>query len=83
MGRYEDSLRCFQTVVDNYPSYEYAWHAEFIVGSIYQRMKFAGILPESEADSKTKVAYQEVISKWPGCNAVENAQKWLNEHNSK
>jgi hypothetical protein len=43
-------------------------------------MKAVGTIPESEADLQTKAAYQQVISKWPGCNAAGNAQTWLNEH---
>lgn len=82
MDKSEDSIRCFQIVVDKYPEYKYAWHAQFAIGSAYQRMKYAGVLPESEADTKTKTAYQNVISKWPDCNAAVNAQAWLDEHNS-
>lgn len=83
MGKYEDSLRCFQKVVDNYPEYEYAWNAQFFIGSTYQRMREAGLMSKSEADSKTKASYQKVISKWPKCNVAAIAQTWLNGPDTK
>jgi TolA-binding protein len=81
LGRYEESIRHFQIIVNSYPQYEYAWHAQFVIGTAYQRMKEAGTISESEADSKTKTAYQQLISKWPGCDNAGSAQTWLNEHN--
>ncbi|RPH69221.1 hypothetical protein EHM76_07250, partial [bacterium] len=82
LGRYEESIKHFQIVVNSYPQYEYAWHAQSTIGSSYQLMKGMGHISESEADSKTKAAYQKVVSKWPGCGAAEQAQTWLNEHKS-
>lgn len=81
IDRYEESIQYFQRVVDNHPYYKHAWHAQFAIGSLYQRMKVVGIIPESEANLKTKAAYQNVVSKWPGCNSAGNALIWLNEHN--
>jgi TolA-binding protein len=82
MGKYDEAIRRFQQVVDASPQYKYAWHAQFMIGSAYQRMKEVGTISESEADSKTKASYQQLTSKWPGCSDAGYAQTWLNEHES-
>jgi len=83
LGKFEESLQRFQKVADEHQTYMHAWHAQFMIGLTYQNMKNVGVLSESEADTKTRAAYQQVIAKWPSCNAANIAQTWLNEHNSK
>jgi outer membrane protein assembly factor BamD (BamD/ComL family) len=83
VGKYEDSLRCFEKVTESYSDYKFAWYALFMVGRNFESMKNLGLISESEADPKIKAAYQKLVSKWPGSNNAEYAQTWLNEHNSK
>jgi TolA-binding protein len=52
-------------VVDNWPDYQYAWSAQYLIGSCYEKLKYFGILPVSEADPKIEQAYRAVVEKYP------------------
>ncbi|MFZ0035490.1 MAG: tetratricopeptide repeat protein [Sedimentisphaerales bacterium] len=41
LGKYQESIRCFQKVVDNYPKYKYAGYAQSMVGRCFEEMKSA------------------------------------------
>ncbi len=65
LGKHQESVRCFQKVVDDYPRYEYAWNAQYWIGECYEQMRISGALPESEATTKMEQAYQTFIEKYP------------------
>lgn len=77
LGRYEESIRWFQKVPDDYPGYEHAGHAQFLVGRCYELLKQAGGLEESVADAHIKAAYQRVIQEYPDYPAADYARQWL------
>ena len=77
LGEYEKSVQYYQKVVDNYPTYGLAWSALFNIGSNYQQMSKAGLISKSEADAKTKAAYEQLLVKYPDCRAAIAAQGWL------
>lgn len=83
LGKFEDSLRCFQRVVDNHPSYKYAWHALFMVGRNYESMKDLGLISESVAEPKIKAAYTRLLKEYPTCTPAKIAQEWIESNNSK
>jgi len=83
MGQYEDSTAYYQKVINGCPDSKYACRAQFGIGSNYQNLKKVGIISESEADQKTKAAYEQVLEKYPSCVVAAHAQAWLNRHNSK
>jgi tetratricopeptide (TPR) repeat protein len=70
LGQYEKSIQCFQRVVDNYPGYEYAWHAQFMVGRCYEGLKDTGAIERSLADAQINTAYERVIQNYPNCPAA-------------
>jgi len=61
VGKYEDSIRCFQKVVDNYPKYEHAWHAQFTVGRCYEELRNSGKVEKATADAKVNTAYKQIV----------------------
>jgi tetratricopeptide (TPR) repeat protein len=77
LGKHQDSIRCFQKVVDNYPQYEHAWHAQFTVGRCYEELRNGGELEKPTADAKINTAYKQLIEKYPDCPAAEYAYSWL------
>jgi TolA-binding protein len=77
LNKYEDAIRCFQKVVDNYPTYQHAWHAQFMIGRSFEVLKDAGVVDKSEADAKIKAAYEKVIRNYPDCSAAGYADNWL------
>lgn len=77
---YETSRRCFQKVVDDYPQFRYGWHALYMVARNYQGLESSGLISKSEADSKVKAAYEQLLDKYPTCPAVKEVEQWLNDN---
>lgn len=73
LGQYEDALAHYQNVVDNWPDYQYAWSAQYLVGSCYENLKKSGSLPASEASLKIEQSYKIVVEKYPDYPLVANA----------
>jgi len=82
LGEYAKARYCYQKVVDSYPTYCLAWNALFMIGQTYEDLKGTGAVSQSEADSKIKVTYQQLVEKYPDCPGAEVAQNWLNNHSS-
>jgi tetratricopeptide (TPR) repeat protein len=83
LGQYEKSIQCFQKVVDNYPGYEYAWHAQFMVGRCYEGLKDTGAIEKSVADAQINTAYEQLLKKYPDCPVAEYARVWMSRYGSK
>jgi TolA-binding protein len=83
LGRYAESTRCYQKVVDDYPDFETAWNALFTIGRNHEDLKESGAISKSEADSKTKAVYEQLLKEFPSCPGTKHARRWLSRHNSK
>jgi len=83
LADYTNSLECFQKVTKDYPGYEYAWHAQFMLGRSYEGMMSLGHLSEAKANPLISAAYEELIEKYPTCQSVEYAQDWLDKNTAK
>jgi len=82
LGEYEKSTEYYQTVVDGYSGYRMAWNALFLIGRNYENLEKSGAIPKSEAEPKIKVAYEQLLEKYPDCKAAKIARRWLSRHNS-
>ena len=83
LGEYEKSIEYYQKVVDDYPGHRLHWYALFMVGRNYEDLKKSGGVSSSEADTKIKAAYEQLLEKYPACKAARYARYWLSRHNSK
>jgi TolA-binding protein len=72
-GEYEKAITHYQKVVDNWPDYQYAWSAQYLIGSCYEKLKYYNSLPESEADPKIEQAYKSVVENYPDSAMVPSA----------
>jgi len=81
LGQYEKAIESYKKLADNYPDYQYSWHALFLTGHNYQRMKKAGGISADAADAETRAAYQTLLEKYPDCKAAKAAQDWLSRNN--
>ena len=77
LGKYEKSIVCYQKVADDYPGYGMAWNALFLVGRNYENLKKSGAISKSEADSKTRAAYKQLLERYPDCKAAKIARRRL------
>jgi len=82
-GEYEKALSHYQKVVDNWPDYQYAWSAQYLIGICYEKLKNFGSLPESEASLKMEQAYKAVVEQYPDCAMVPTASLKLGHLNMK
>ena len=73
LGKYEKAVEHFQTVVDTWPNYQYAWSAQCLIGECYEKLRDSGAISEAEANPLIEQAYQAVIEKYPDCSLVGHA----------
>jgi tetratricopeptide (TPR) repeat protein len=77
LDEYPKAIEYYQKVVDNWPDFEYAWSAQFLIGHNYKRLSAAGVVPASEAYGQIRAAFEQVIQKYPDCPAADAARGWL------
>jgi TolA-binding protein len=65
LAEYLKGIDYYQKVVDNWPRYEFAWHAQYFVGKYYEKLRNSGSIPDSEANPKIEQAYNNVVEKYP------------------
>jgi TolA-binding protein len=82
-GKYADSQRCFQQVVNDHSEYKYVWHAYFMAGRNFEKMNTSGLISEAEALPLIRAAYEEVVNKYPTCQWAGYAQNWITNNNTK
>ncbi len=80
LGDYGKSAEFYQKVAEDYPDYELAWRAQFMVGRNYENLKGLGVISASQADSQVKAAYEKLLDKYPDCEAAQIAIRWLQKH---
>ena len=81
LGEYQKGIDYYQQIVDNWPHYQYAWHAQFFVGKYYEKLRNSGSIPDSEANPKIEQAYQAVIEKYPDSKSTPSAALYLGRIN--
>jgi tetratricopeptide (TPR) repeat protein len=77
LKQYDKMIECYQTVLDRWPDYEYAWHLQYMIGRTYEDLKEAGAIAPSDADPKIKAAYEQLVAKYPTCPAAKPAHSRL------
>ena len=81
LGEEQKGIDYFQKVADKWPYYEYAWNAQYSVGTYYETLMNSGTIPQSEALPKIEKAYTAVVEKYPDCEVAENALLRLGQIN--
>jgi len=80
LGQYEKAIGYYREIIANWPEYEYAGSAQFLIGYSYKKMKRAGAVSASIADAEIRTAYERVLEYYPDCGFVKAARDWLNYH---
>ncbi|MCX5637993.1 MAG: tetratricopeptide repeat protein, partial [Planctomycetota bacterium] len=81
LGEYQKGIEYYQQIVDNWPNYQYAWHAQFFIGMYYEKLRDSGGIPESEVNPKIEQAYKAVVEKYPDSNSSPHAALKLGQLN--
>ena len=77
LGRYQEGIDYYQTLVDNWPGYEGTEYAQHNIAVYYEKMKIEGLLPAAEADLKIEAAYKGVVENYPESKFVNRALQKL------
>jgi TolA-binding protein len=72
-GDYEKAIMYYQKVLDEWPNYEHAWHAQYSIGDCYEKLLENGKLSRSEAMPEIINAYKTVVEKYPNCRKAKGA----------
>jgi len=80
LNKFDESLQRFQKVINNYPEYKFAGHAQFEIGHNYLKMAESGLMAVSEAQTRTRLAYEQLLRKYPTCKDAPAARIWLYQH---
>jgi len=83
LNEYLKGIDYYQKVVDNWPSYEFAWNAQYFVGMYYEKLRNSGGIPKTEAAPKIEQAYQAVLEKYPESKSAPSAALKLGHLNLK
>ncbi|MCK4787228.1 MAG: tetratricopeptide repeat protein, partial [Desulfobacteraceae bacterium] len=81
LGQYAKGIEYYQHIVDNWPDYKYAWHAQYFVGMYYERLLRAGGITESEANPLIEQAYTAVVENYPDSKSAPTAARNLGRIN--
>ncbi|MCK4914278.1 MAG: tetratricopeptide repeat protein [Planctomycetes bacterium] len=73
LDEYEKAIKYCREVVDNWPDYEHAPLAQYLIGIYYTNLRNSGRLPEPKVNRLIEQAYKAVIEKYPDCKSAPNA----------
>jgi len=76
-GQYQESMQWCRKVVADHPDCHYAGYALFILGRSYEKLKGTDGIGNAEADAESKLAYEQLLARYPDCGWAEYAQSWL------
>ena len=73
LKEYAKGIEYYRKVVENWPNYRHAWHAQYFIGTYYERLKETGAIDKIEADTQIEQAYKAVVEKYPDSNSAGDA----------
>lgn len=79
MQKYEDGIRLYQLILDNWPHAKYAARAQFLIGNYYERLGHSGCIAQLQAEPKIEHAYEALIEKYPDSPDFRHAALTLAE----
>jgi TolA-binding protein len=81
LGNYNKALSCYQKVLNEYTAgYVLSAQAQFKTGLSYDKLGALGIIPATEAQIQTRLAYELLLLKYPDCKDANTARIWLDQH---
>ena len=80
LGQYEKSIDYYLKVIDDYPEHYFARSSMLQIGRNYQSLKNSGAMSASEADLKTKAAYELLVDTYPASGVAGIASSWLSQY---
>jgi tetratricopeptide (TPR) repeat protein len=63
-----------------WPADEHAWMTYVLIVKTYQDSLWKGEIRQKDCDAKTKLIYDELVSRYPNCPAAPMVRDWLNRN---
>lgn len=70
LREYAKGIEYYKYILDDWPKYKFAYHAQFLVGRYYEKLRDSGTVGESEANAKIEQAYKSVIQNYPDSDST-------------
>jgi len=83
LGQKQKAMEYNRKVVQNWPNYENAWHAQYQIIEMNKLLASESDTPISEIDALTAVGYENLLEKFPNCPIADKAQKWLSRYDER
>ncbi len=74
---YGEAIKCYETVVEKYPSEKMACYAQYLTGNCYEGMLRYGKIEKEEGLALIKDSYQKVLDNYPDSKASSAAESRL------
>lgn len=79
LHEYSKGIEYYQKVIDDWPHYKHAWHAQVLIGKYYEKLRDSGAMSPSQANPKIRAAYRAVVENYPDCRAAKSAARKLKQ----
>jgi len=76
-GEYGKAIQYYQKVADDWPKYEYAWHAQLRVARCYEVSARSGRISKADAAPHIRQACEKLLANYPGSKGVKEARDIL------
>ncbi len=80
LGDPNTALERYKTLVENWPDYEYSWHAQFLIAGCYEKLGRSGQMPMKEAVLGLREACRKVLTSYPESMAADGAESMLKRY---
>ncbi|MHC4158416.1 MAG: tetratricopeptide repeat protein [Planctomycetota bacterium] len=77
---YQGMITYYGKIIDDYPGSCWGEYALFMVGWSCQKLKEQGQMEADQADTATRIVYQQLADTWPDCKAARIADRWLKKN---
>jgi len=82
LSQHQTAIEYYQEVVVNWPDYQFAWHAQFLLARCFERLARLGRIPIAEAAPQIRQACENVFANYPDCLAAGAARNLLKRWSS-
>jgi len=76
-GEPKKALEYYEKIVSNWPDYENAPEAQFMIARTFEQLKRAKAIPEADANATIRSAYERLTALYPNSLAAKAARQCL------
>ena len=76
-GDYVGALGYYEGILRYYPSYQYAWSAEYLRAGCIEGLMRQGVMPAAEGYAEIEKCYERIVKEYAGCGSYRDALRNL------